>query len=263
MSTNETRHTGPAASVRRLRLVARHTLGEALHLRLTLLLVLGAGGLMGVAFWLREFNFGSAELKFLADFGLGAIGLFGTVLAALVTGQLFLGELENGAAGCVLARPVRRWEYVWGKFLGIAGVLALFTATLGLLLALVLAGRAAQLRAAPAGVQVFVGACALQWLKLTLVAALTLLVASYARSALFASCAGLLLTLIAHLRPFAAGGLGWLRLWPNLALFDSESLLAAGAAPSGNWLLQLGLYWAAYVAVLGALASHVFKNREL
>ncbi|MDB6115542.1 MAG: hypothetical protein JWQ62_2487, partial [Lacunisphaera sp.] len=169
-----------------------------------------------------------------------------------------------GAAGCVLARPVRRWEYVGGKFAGIAGVLALFTAILGLLLALVLAGRGTQLGVSAVGLRIFGCACALQWLKLTLVSALTLLVGSYACSTLFASCAGLLLALIAHLRPFAGGGwLTWLRAWPNLALFDSESLLAAGAAPAGAWLLQLTLYWAAYVLVLGALASHVFKRREL
>ena len=258
------RHSGAAASLRRTRLIARHTLGEALHLRLTVLAGLAAGALIAVALWLRELNFGSAELKFLADFGLGAIGFCGTLLAALVTAQLFLGELENGAAGCVLARPVRRREYLWGKFAGIAGVLALFTAVLGLVLAAVLAWRGAQLGVPAVGLRVFACACALQWLKLTLVSALTLLVSSYAGSALFAGCAGLLLTLIAHLRTFAGGGgLAWLRVWPNLALFDSESLLAAGSPPGGAWLLQLGLYWAAYVLVLGVIASHVFKRREL
>ncbi len=42
-----------------------------------------------MALGLREFNFGAAELKFIADFGLGAIGLAGTVLAALATAQLY------------------------------------------------------------------------------------------------------------------------------------------------------------------------------
>ena len=49
--------------------------------------------------------------------------------------QLFFRDIEGGAACCVLTRPVRRWEYLAGKFAGVAGLLALFTAALGLLLA--------------------------------------------------------------------------------------------------------------------------------
>ena len=68
------KHTGLTASFRRVRLIARHTLGEALRLRLTLLLALIGGALVIGALGLREFNFGSAELKFIGDFGLGALG---------------------------------------------------------------------------------------------------------------------------------------------------------------------------------------------
>ena len=261
---SELRHQGAAASLRRIRLIARHTLGEALHLRLTLVLALAGATLVGGSLGLREFNFGSAELKFIGDFSLGALGLFGTLLAALATAQLFFRELETKAAYCVLTRPVRRWEYLAGKFAGAAGLLALFTLALGLLLAGLLIWRGAQLGAEPFALRSFLCACALQWLKSTLVAAMTLLVCSYAGSALFASCTGLLLALVAQLRTFApAGGLAWLRVWPNLTLFDAESSLASGYAPAGSWLLGLTAYWAAYVLLFGALASYVFKRREL
>lgn len=255
------RHNGAGASLRRIRLIARHTLGEALHLRLTLLLVLVGAALVGGARWLREFNFGSAELKFIADFGLGATSFLGMLLAALATAHLFFREIENRAAYCVLTRPVRRWEYVFGKLAGVAGLLAVFTASLSGVLGTVIALREAQLQASFVPLPVFLQACALVWLKLTLVAAMTLLVCSYAGSALFASCAGLLLTLVAHLRPFVFdGGLGWLRVWPNLALFDPEALLAA--TPIGTWLPWLVCYWAAYVFLFAVIASVVFKHRE-
>jgi hypothetical protein len=258
-------HNGVAASLRRIRLITRHTLGEALHLRLTFLLGLTGAGLTGGALWLREFNFGSTELKFIGDFGLGAVGFFGMLLAVLAMSHLFFQEIGSRAVCWVLTRPVRRWEYISGKFAGVAGLLALFTAALGLLLGGLLAWRGAQLGAAPFAVRVFLCACGVQWLKCTLVAALTLLVCSYAGSALFASCAGLLLTLVAHLRPLAddGGGLGWLRVWPNLALFDAGSWLASGQFPGRAWLLSLGAYWAAYVFLFVAVASYVFKRREL
>jgi hypothetical protein len=260
---DDSRHNGAAASLRRIRLVARHTLGEALHQRLVLLHGLTGAALVLGSWWLREFNFGTAELKFLGDFGLGVVGCFGTLLAALATAQLFFADIENRAAHCVLTRPVRRWEYLAGKFTGVVALLTLFVLMTSLVLAAVIAVRESQLGAAFVPLPVFLQACAVQWLKITLVAAMTLLVCSYAGSALFASCAGLQLALIAHLRGFAGeGGWSWLRVWPDLGLFDAEGLLAAGHPAAVAWLLSLAGYWAAYVLLFVAFASYAFKRRE-
>jgi ABC-type transport system involved in multi-copper enzyme maturation permease subunit len=213
---------------------------------------------------LREFNFGHAELKFIGDFGLGALGGFGTLLAVLATAQLFFSEIQGRAAYCVLTRPVRRWEYICGKFAGIGALLALFTAALGALIGVLLLWRGMQLGVTVVPLTVFLCACAIQWLKLTLIAGMTLVVCSYSSSALFASCAGLLLAAIAHVRPFfsGAGKMMWLRLWPNLALFDAESVLAAVQPPTTTLLLGMIGYWAVYVLVFGLIGSYAFKQRE-
>jgi ABC-type transport system involved in multi-copper enzyme maturation permease subunit len=260
----ETQHRGIGASLRRVRLIAGQTLGEAVRLQLTLLLGAIGAGLVLASLWLREFNFGSAELGFLGDLGLGAIGSLGTLLAALVTAQLFFNEVAGGVALCVLTRPVRRWEYVWGKFGGIAALLAIFTSALGSLILALVAWRAGQLGQVDIPVAALVCSVATQWLKLTLVAAMTLLVCSYAGTALFASSAGLLLAVAGHLRPFADAGAGaaWLRIWPNLALFDAESIFAAGQPPTGAVMLGLAGYWLAYVLLFGVGAAVVFKRRE-
>ncbi|MBI2812671.1 MAG: ABC transporter permease subunit [Opitutae bacterium] len=259
----EPRHRGVGASLNRIRLVAGHTLGEALRMRLVLLFAVAAVLLLLGARWLAEFHFGAPELKLIGDFGLGTMGLLGTLLAALATAQLFFNDVANGAAACVLTRPVRRWEYVAGKLAGVAALLALFTAVLGGLLAGLLLWRSGQLGVASAGLPVLLSACALQWMKFTVIAAMTLLVCTYAGTALFASCAGLLLAVIGHLRPFATGGgLGWLRVWPNLARFDAEALLASGLPLPAQQLLGLAVYWAVCVLLSGVLASYAFKQRE-
>jgi hypothetical protein len=259
---SEPRHKGIAPTVRRVRLIAGQTLGEALRLRLAGLLVAVAGLLLVASRWLREFNFGTAELTFLGDFGLGVIGLLGTVLAALASAQLFFNDLGAGAAACILTRPVRRWEYLAGKFAGVAGLLALFTAVLGGLLGGLMLWRGSQLGAPLAALPVFLSACALQWMKFTLVAAMTLGVSAYAGSALFAAGAGLLLAVIGHLRPFATGALEWLRVWPNLALFDAGGVLAAGRVPGASELFALAAYWAACLGLFGVLSTYAFKHRE-
>lgn len=260
MTKPETASFVAVASLRRMRLVARHTLAEALRLRLTGLLVLAGAMLVLLAYWLREFNFGAAELKFVGDLGLGTISLLGTLLAALATAHLVFGDIAGGVIGCVLPRAVRRGEYLAGKLAGVMVLLALFVATLSLVLAAVIGWREAALGADFIPLRLFLSACVLVWLKVTLVAAMTLLVCSYAGSALFASCAGLMLAVVAHLRPFAdgAGWLVWLRLWPNLGLFGTEPLLAGVPVA----LPGLVAYWAVFMGLFVALASYVFRQRE-
>lgn len=253
------------ASCRRLRLVAGQTLSEALRLRLAVLFAALGIALVLMALGLREFNFGAAELKFIADFGLGAIGLLGTLLAVLAMAQLVFPDLENGFAACVLAKAVHRWEYLGGRFAGVAALLALFVAGLTLVLGALIGVREAQLGAAFVPLPVLLQASALVWLKTTLVAAMTLFVCSYAGSALFASCAGLLLAAIGHLRSFSdnAGWLGWLRVWPDLGLFDVDPLLSGGHGLTWDTLLSLGGYWLVFTVLLTGLSAYVFNHREL
>jgi ABC-type transport system involved in multi-copper enzyme maturation permease subunit len=251
-------------SPQRVWLIATQALAESLHLRLAWLLVLAGAMLVLMGRWLRDFNFGATELKFVGDFGLGAIGLIGNLLAALAMAHLFFSDLADATAACVLTRPVRRGEFIAGKLAGVMALLAVFVAGLALVLACMIATRGAQLGASYVPAAVLAQACALVWLKLTLVAAMTLLVCSYAGSALYASCAGLLLAVVAHLRPFteATGRLAWLRLWPNLGLFDPEPVLTAGGL-SATALLGLAGYWAAFIILFGGLAAYVFQQREL
>lgn len=247
----------------RVRLVAAQTLAEALRLRLTLLLAATGAALVLLAWGLRAFQLGAAELRFIADFGLGAIGAAGTVLATFGLAHLLFRDLEGGLAALVLARRVGRGEYLAGKLGGVAALLALFTAALALLLAALLAWRAGQLGVERMSAAAFLQACAFTWLKLTLSAAMTLLICSYAGSALFAGGAGLLLTAVAHLRVFAPadGWLAWLRLWPNFGLFEAEPLLA-GRAPGLTGLLGLGAYWAVCMLLFTGLSAYVFRRRE-
>lgn len=247
----------------RVRLIAGETYVAALHLRLTVLLGLAAGALVLMSGWLREFNFGTMELKFLVDFGLGAMGFGGILLAALATAHLYFGEFEDGAISCVLSRPVRRWEFIAGKLIGVMALLALFVVVLSFVLALVIVWRERQLGTTFLSWAEFLQACSLVWLKITLVAGMTLLICSYASSALFATCSGLFLAVIAQLRPFtsAEGPMTFLRLWPNLSLFDVAPMLA-GEGLTLIRLLAIAGYWAVFMFLFGVLTAYVFKHRE-
>jgi len=104
----------------------------------------------------------------------------------------------------------------------------------------------------------------LLWLKASLIAAMTLLVCSYASNALFASLGGLGFALIAHVPGLTAhaGRLDWLRVWPNLTLFDPALVLQHGRALEAAALLGLVGYWSAAMAGLLAITFYVFSRRE-
>ena len=101
-------HQGEMAVGRRIRLIAQHQLAEAVHLWLTFGLGLMSSVLIRAPFKLLQFSFGGTWLGFISDFGLGALGLGGGLLAALVTAQLFFQDLETQAIYAVLTRPGHR-----------------------------------------------------------------------------------------------------------------------------------------------------------
>src|SRR5207244_2297172 len=72
-------------SLRRTCLIAQNTVREAARQKLfNFLLVLALALVLG-ARWLRDFNFGAPELKFLADCGFGAMAFFGAALTLTAT----------------------------------------------------------------------------------------------------------------------------------------------------------------------------------
>ncbi len=87
---------------------------------------------------LRDFHFGSSELKFIADLGGGALACFGAVLTVVTTAQLFFSEIERRTVLTLLAKPVWRMEFVLGKFAGVALMTGAFCLLLTGLLAVVL-----------------------------------------------------------------------------------------------------------------------------
>jgi len=232
----------------------------------------------------REFHFGSPELKFIADVGLGAMAGFGAVLTVVTTAQLFFSEIERRTVLTLLAKPVGRAEFVLGKFLAVAVLVGAFCFLLtGLLTALVWARESALMREWPevfaTGRVINYGHLAvaglLQWLKLLVLGALTLLLASYARTQLFTVMMGFLVYVLCHLQPvaLAASGRGGssatgvvaglvVRAVPNFQLFSLADTIGGSVVLQWTPITRVALYAIAYVIVACALAVFCFRRRE-
>lgn len=68
------------------------------------------------------------EVRVVADLGSASLSLFGVIIAVVLGSTSLYRELELKTVFPVLSRPVRRWEYVLGKYLGAMITVKVFVA---------------------------------------------------------------------------------------------------------------------------------------
>lgn len=127
----------------RVAVLAFNTYREAVRARILLGLCALALATGGYALIVGAFS-NRAKLRVVSDLGAASVSLYAIVVAIVLGATSLYRELELKTIFPILARPVRRAEYVVGKYLGIVLTLVVFVAgnTGLLLLALAqLAGR--------------------------------------------------------------------------------------------------------------------------
>jgi ABC-type transport system involved in multi-copper enzyme maturation permease subunit len=120
--------------------IGRNTLLESVRQKVLNVLLIFAIVLVGASVWFSQMatpgldaaGLFDAQIKFVKDAGCGAIGVFGFFIALLSTAQLIPQELHNRTIYTILAKPVRRSEFLLGKFLGVVLLLALCVALMSL-----------------------------------------------------------------------------------------------------------------------------------
>ena len=76
----------------------------------------------GAAILVGQISIGIERLVVI-NLGLTAVSLFGVVIAIFIGIGLVSKEIDKRTLYTVLSRPVRRWEFIVGKFFGLAGTL--------------------------------------------------------------------------------------------------------------------------------------------
>ncbi len=107
---------------RRILGISFNTFREAIRDKVFLTLLVFGILVMGSAKVIQPLALGE-ESKIVKDLGLASITLFCVLIAVLVGGRLVYKEVEKRTIYIVLAKPVRRWEFILGKYLGLMGVL--------------------------------------------------------------------------------------------------------------------------------------------
>ena len=282
-------------SLGRVATIAENTFIEAVRQKVFNILLIFALVVIASAGFFAQFTF-SEQLKFVKDFCLGAISVFGTLIAIVGTAQLLPNEVENRTIYTILAKPVRRFEFLLGKYMG--SVLLIFMSLV--MMTLMFAGAlvfkeqklVADIRDSAAGQQSaellsqtnqqvqqvkaeafdpdLVKAILLVLIKLALLAAITLLVSTFSTSMVFNVTVAFMIMIAGHLVGTAREMWAQNRLTvmllgiiPDLGSFNLADDVILGNVVPWAHVAKVVLYGLVYLACSVTSAHFIFSDREI
>lgn len=260
--------------MRRIGAIAVNTFREAIRNKVLYALLFFAVALILASVAVARLSL-HEEIRVVEDLGLAAISLFGVLIAIFVGVNLVYKELERKTIYILVPKPVYRWQFLVGKYLGTGmtmGVLVLFMAVVyfGVLVTMGGAARGPLFKA----VWLF-------FVEVMVISAVALFFSSFSSpflSGLFTLLVFVIGRLTVDLRELASRvddawieGLARGALWvtPDLHLFS-----VSGASVGGKWVsihgefvtaayvAQASLYGLLYSVIVMLLAVALFRRRD-
>jgi ABC-type transport system involved in multi-copper enzyme maturation permease subunit len=254
----------------RIRHIAANTFREAVRDRVLYNLIAFAVLMCGASILVGQISIGIERLVVI-NLGLTAISLFGVVIAIFIGIGLVSKEIEKRTLYTVLSRPVQRWEFIIGKFFGLAGTLVVntFLMAIGVFLALFYVLQ--RFQAGDGWVLVALYFIVLQFLIITALALLFSSFSSPLLSAVFAFSLFVIGSFAEDLRGFAAmaqGATRWLAtgaayLVPNFSSLNIISSVAHGQGVARTLILSETAYAMVYASMALCGAVLIFERRNL
>ena len=250
--------------------IASNTFHEAVRDRVLYNLIAFALLLSGAAIFVGQISI-DIERLVVVNLGLTAVSLFGVVIAIFIGIGLVSKEIEKRTLYTVLSRPVRRWEFIVGKFFGLAGTLVVntFFKSIGAFAALFYVAH--KFTRPDALILVALYFIVLEFL---IICSLALLFSSFSTpllSAVFAFSLFVIGSFADDLRGFAGLTHGFTRwfatgaayLVPNFSALNVISTVAHQHSLSPQLILQNTLYALFYTAMALSGAVLIFERRNL
>jgi ABC-type transport system involved in multi-copper enzyme maturation permease subunit len=254
----------------RVRHIASNTFREAVRDRVLYNLVAFALLMSGAAILVGQISIGIERLV-VVNLGLTAVSLFGVVIAILVGIGLVSKEIDRKTLYTVLSRPVRRWEFIVGKFFGLAGTLVVntFFMAVGVFASLLYVSH--HFQRSDGWLLVALYFIILQFLIITALALLFSAFSTPVESAILAFALFVVGSFAEDLRGFAAmahGASKWLAtgaayLVPNLSALNVISLVAHEQPVALQLIVANTAYALLYAGMVVCGAVLIFEHRNL
>lgn len=254
----------------RIRYIAFNTFREAVRDRVLYNLIVFAILLVASSVLFGQISIG-IERQVLINLGLTSITLFGVAIAIFIGIGLVSKEIDKRTLYTVLSRPVRRWEFIVGKFFGLVGTLAVNTFFMAIGFFAALLYLAHKFERADGWLLVAIWFIVLEFVIVT---ALALLFSSFStplESAIFALLLFVIGSFAEDLRGFARMAHGVTHVFataaayivPNFAAFNVVARVAHSEPVPGTLIFYNTLYALLYAAAAIAGAVLIFERRNL
>jgi Cu-processing system permease protein len=274
MSPSASLGGGVVGSMGRIWAIALNTFREAARIRVlygVVILVLASNLL---ALVLGEMSI-YEEQRVARDVGLAGISFFGSLTAIFLGVFLLYGEVQRRTVHSIVSKPIQRWEFVVGKYLGMALVLTVLVALFGAAMSLMLLYQGGGVS------ENLIKAVVLSWCEVLVVAAVAIFFSSFS-SPFLSGIFSLAIFVLGRLTPDIASAAataksGWIRvvtkgaleIVPDLHLFSISGRVVDGDAVSVHDVFVSwsyvgmsaahGLLW---ISGLMALAALLFSRRD-
>jgi ABC-type transport system involved in multi-copper enzyme maturation permease subunit len=253
--------------VRRILTIAQMAFTETVRDKILYSILVFALAMIGSSTILVTLSVGG-EGRIVKNLGLASITLFGLFIAVFIGINLVSREIERRTIFSLLSKPVRRAEFLVGKFLGLGLTLAV---NLGIMAAgLMLLAWALEDHWTPR-ILLAAGFTLVELLVLTATAILFSTFSTPTLSAIYTLLVFVIGRLSADLMAFATqfGGaslkamaVGLYYLLPNLSRFNLSGAVANDLLLDPGALALTAIYGALYAAALLAIAIAVFQRRD-
>ena len=254
--------------LKRIYTIAKNTFREAVRDRVLYNLVIFVLLIVACAILLGDLTDGQ-EARTIVNIGLNAMLLFGVFIAIFVGVGLVSKEIEKRTLYAIFAKPVKRGEFIVGKYLGLCLTLLVNVAVMG---AGVAAGLLYVHNSRLAGS--IWGSIGLIFLELSIITAVAVLFSSFSSPALSALLT-FLVFVIGHLssalRDFARAIGSTVAIYvfdaiyyilPNLSIFSFRTEAANGMTVTPEMMALAVVYAVAYAAVLLSITVAIFRTRN-
>ncbi len=256
--------------MRRIATIAWHAYKESVRERVLYNLVVFALLLIGAAILFGSISVG-IDYIIIVNLGLRSISVFGLFMAIFIGIGLVWKEIDRRTIYSVLAKPVRRWEFIIGKYFGLMLTLIINTAimTAGFYLALAYQKKTLELSDLAALQAIY-----FILLQLAIVVALALLFSCVSTPILSA-----VFTLSLYVIGSFLGDIRWFGqetgsalvmiltaalyyLLPNFSNFNVINQIAHENSIPSALLISNSLYALLYVTIVLSAAVLIFEERE-
>lgn len=256
--------------MRSIQHVARNTFREAVRDHILYNLIFFALLMVGTAPLFGEISIG-LERIILVNLGLTAISVFGVVIGVFIGTGLVSKEIDKRTLYTILSRPVRRWEFLIGKYAGLGLTLTVNAAfmAVGFFAALLLVTH--KFERGDGAVLLALYFILLQFLMVTAIALLFSTFSTPLFAAIFAFAIFVIGNFAADLRGFAslASGVTGVAaravsyVVPNFGALNVITKAAHGIGPGAGVVATNTLYAVAYSAMVLSAAVLIFERRNL